>query len=133
MSTRCIFDGFSWKKPVMFILREFWVLGRNVLNLQHYCGASIHIICRLYSDNFTKSCKLCKYDTININFNEHLFTSCKETVDILCTIRQSILNYWGNNIFNIYSCLNPKTQMITIFLPDFFHWVVMTNCVMSFQ
>jgi len=57
---------------------------------------SIHIICRLYSDNFTKLCKLCKYDKININIIEHLFASCKDTADIRCTMSQSILNYICN-------------------------------------
>ena len=75
VSSHVNFDGFSCIKPVLLKLCELWVLGRNVRNLQHHCVASIHIICRLYSDNFIKSCKLCKYDTININIIEHLFAS----------------------------------------------------------
>ena len=59
-------------------------------------------------------CKLCKYDTININIIEHLVASCKDTADIRCTMSQSILNNWGINIFFRYSCLNQKTQSITI-------------------
>jgi len=51
-------------------------VNRNVPKLQRHYVASIHIICRLYSDNFTKLCKLCKYDTININIIEHLSASC---------------------------------------------------------
>ena len=106
MSSHVIFDGFCCIKPVLLKPCELWVLGRNVPDLQRHCVASIQIICRLYSDNFTKSCKLCKYDTINIDSIEHLFA--------FITISQSILNYWGINIFNRYSCLNPKTQIITI-------------------
>ena len=101
VSTHVIFDGFSCIKPVLLKPCELWVLGRNVPNLQHHCVASIHIICRLYSDKFTKSCKLCKHDTINTNIIEHLFASCKDTADIRCS--QSILNYWGINRFNRYS------------------------------
>ena len=71
---------------------ELWVFGRNVPNLQHHCVASIQIICRLYSDNFTQSSK---YDTIDINIIEHLFASCKDTADLQSTISQCILNYWG--------------------------------------
>ena len=109
MSTNAIFDAFSCIKPVLFK-----PCGRNVPNVQRHCLASIHIIYLLYSDNFTQLCKLCKYDAININIIEHLFASCKDTADTRCTISQSILNYWGINIFNRYSCLNPKTQSITI-------------------
>ena len=94
-------------QPVLLKPYELWVLDRNVPNLQRHCVASIHIICRLYSDNFTK---LCKYDTIHINIIEHLFASCKDTADVRCTIGQSILNYWGINIFNRYSCLNTNYQ-----------------------
>ena len=72
--------GFSCMKPVLLKPCELWVLGRNVSNLRRQCVASIHLICRLYSDNITLSCKLCKYGTVNTNIIEHLFASCKETV-----------------------------------------------------
>ena len=100
VSTHAIFDGFSCIKPVLFKPCELWVLGRNVPDLWPYCVSSIQIMCRLYNDNFTKLCKLCKYDTVNFNIIEHLFASCKDTSDIRCTISQSILNYWGIYILN---------------------------------
>jgi len=131
VSSHVMFDGFSCIKPGLLKPCELWVLGRNVPNLQHHCVASIQIMCRLYSDYFTKSCKLCKYATININIIEHLVARCKDTADIRCTISQSILNYWVINILNRYSCLNPKHKL-SLFLPDFVHCVVMTNCVMYF-
>ena len=110
----CYFDGFSCIKPVLFIPCELWVIVRNVPTIQRHSVTSIHTMYRLYSDDFTKLCKLCKYDTININIIEHLFASCEDTADLQSTISQSILNFWGINIFNRYSCLNQKTQIITI-------------------
>ena len=80
LSTHVIVCGFSCMKLVLLKPCELWVLGRNVSNLQRQCVASIHLICRLYSDNITLSCKLCKYGTVNTNIIEHLFASCKETV-----------------------------------------------------
>ena len=82
VSSRVIFDGFSCIKPVLLKPCELWFLCRNVPNLQHHCVASIQIICRLYSDNFIKSCKLNIYDTININIIEHLFGSFKDIADV---------------------------------------------------
>ena len=98
-------------QPVLLKPYELWVLGCNVPNLQHHCVASIQIICRLYSDNFTRSCKLCKYDTININIIEHLFASCKT---LLIYYKPVYFKLLGINIFNRYSCLNPKMQIITV-------------------
>ena len=101
-------------KPVLQFPTELLYLSRTQSRFKKSCDLFLISVCKLFSDTFTNRCPKCLSDIDSVV--EHIFCSCRFTLESRVQIYSYILSIYGRQIFTQFIQMQPRIRTITVLM-----------------
>jgi len=100
---------------LLFLLNRFIVIiicGNSVAIWKNHCSETIVILCKFFSDTFTKCCSHCNHDVQNVV--EHLFTTCQSLFEQRSLLYSLFIQEWGIDTIRNFFNLSSRMKVISL-------------------
>ena len=101
-------------KPVLQYPTEFLYLSRSHSRFKKSCDLFLMSVCKLFSDTFTNKCPKCLLDIDSIV--QHIFRSCRYTLQSRIDIYHHTLLLYGRQVFTQFIKMQPRIRTITVLM-----------------